>query len=65
MYTPDMFTLSKWEIENCPWWIDMVKGQVLDTEKQKYDEIYHPIPLDVQQGSLGIPGIYISLIFFE
>ncbi|MCO5548748.1 hypothetical protein L7F22_002209 [Adiantum nelumboides] len=51
MYTPDMFVLLKWEIENCPWWIDMTKGQLMVSEKQKYKEIYHGLPFDTQQGS--------------
>ena len=65
MYTPDMFTLSKWEIDHCPWWIDKVKGQLIDAEKQKYKEIYHHLPVDVQQSSLEIRGTYISIMFLE
>ena len=63
MYTPDMFGLSKWDIENCPWWIDMTKGQLMDSEKQKYKEIYHGLPFDTQQGSPEFHGTCINLYF--
>ncbi|KAI5064834.1 hypothetical protein GOP47_0019529 [Adiantum capillus-veneris] len=37
MYPSSMCTLSAWEIENCPWWIDMEKGHVLGHERELHD----------------------------
>lgn len=56
MYTPDMFFLSKWEIENCPWWMDMIKGKILEHERERYKEIYHDLPKEPPQSILETPG---------
>lgn len=37
MYGEDMRSLSAYEIENCPWWIDMPPPNVLPRERQKFD----------------------------
>lgn len=36
MYPPYLRSLTKWELDNCPWWIDMHRGQLLDREKDMY-----------------------------
>lgn len=36
MYPTEMQHLSTWEIEHCPWWIDMDKGHVLGQEKEEF-----------------------------
>lgn len=60
MYTPEMFLLSKWEIENCPWWIDLIKGQLLEREKEKYKEIFHELPKEVLQPSPEMRGSFLK-----
>lgn len=56
MYTPEIFALSKWEIENCPWWIDMIKGHLLEREKDKYKELFQDLPKEGVQDSPDMQG---------
>lgn len=37
MYSEKLHKLSTWEIEACPWWMDMEKGNVLACEKDLRD----------------------------
>ena len=34
MYPPMMHCLTQWELENCPWWIDMEKNHLLVRERE-------------------------------
>ncbi|MCO5605170.1 hypothetical protein L7F22_059350 [Adiantum nelumboides] len=34
MYSTELHDLTSWEIEHCPWWIDMRKGQLLIRERE-------------------------------
>ncbi|MCO5567253.1 hypothetical protein L7F22_020942 [Adiantum nelumboides] len=34
MYSTELHDLTAWEIEHCPWWIDMKKGQLLIRERE-------------------------------
>ncbi|KAI5055755.1 hypothetical protein GOP47_0029276 [Adiantum capillus-veneris] len=34
MYPVEMQGLTPWEVENCPWWIDLEKGHILANEKE-------------------------------
>ncbi|MCO5572325.1 hypothetical protein L7F22_026078, partial [Adiantum nelumboides] len=36
MYSSSMQGLSNWEIENCPWWLDLGGGYILAREKELY-----------------------------
>lgn len=31
-----MHSLSKWELDNCPWWIDLDDGEFLESERKDY-----------------------------
>ncbi|KAI5076304.1 hypothetical protein GOP47_0008369, partial [Adiantum capillus-veneris] len=39
MYPSTMHTLTPWEIDNCPWWIDMEKGHLLGRERELQEMI--------------------------
>ncbi|KAI5072521.1 hypothetical protein GOP47_0012627 [Adiantum capillus-veneris] len=39
MFPSTMHTLTPWEIDSCPWWIDMEKGHVLGRERELQEMI--------------------------
>lgn len=39
MYPPPMHTLSEWELQQCPWWIDLDSGHTLEREKEIYKKM--------------------------
>lgn len=39
MYSSSLHKLSSWEMENCPWWIDMAEGHVLARERELHSEV--------------------------
>ena len=48
MYPPMMHGLTQWELENCPWWIDMEKNHLLVRERELHAAQY--------KGSTTLPG---------
>lgn len=53
MYVENMIALSPFEIETCPWWIDMPSPHVLPSEKAKFEEWQKSKGKDASGGCLG------------
>ncbi|MCO5569562.1 hypothetical protein L7F22_023277 [Adiantum nelumboides] len=56
MYGENMITLSPFEIETCPWWIDMPSPHVLPCEKAKFEEWQKSKRKDASGGCLTSQG---------
>ncbi|MCO5608266.1 hypothetical protein L7F22_062472 [Adiantum nelumboides] len=60
MWPPSMREFSKWELDHCPWWVDMVHGRVLAREREMYEahkkgqeHSNHPSSDDAQQQTIA------------
>ena len=49
MFPCPMMRCSQWELDNCPWWIDLDIDHVMKREKELYSQIVAMVPKEVEQ----------------
>ena len=63
MFPRAMQQCTQWELDNCPWWIDLDSGHLLKREKEMYSQIMSSIPPKKdKRKSMLLVLIYFNLV---